>query len=134
MKIIACVDDRLGMMFNHRRQSRDRYLLDDVKNDLGDTVLRISPYSEKLLSGSGIRYVIAEDPFLDAGTGSVIFVEDKDPLPYLSDIDEITLYRWNRKYPYDVALTIPLSEFRLIISSEFEGYSHEKITKDIYKK
>lgn len=134
MKIIVCVDDRLGMMFNHRRQSRDRYLLDDVKGDLGDAVLRVSPYSEKLISGSGIRYVVADDPFLNADADSIVFVEDKDPLPYLSDIDEITLYRWNRKYPYDVALSIPLSEFRLMKSYEFNGYSHEKITKDIYKK
>ena len=30
MKVIVCVDDNNGMMFNNRRQSRDRILIEDV--------------------------------------------------------------------------------------------------------
>ena len=30
MKIIVCLDDNSGMMFNRRRQSRDRVVIDDI--------------------------------------------------------------------------------------------------------
>lgn len=30
MEIIACVDDNMGMMFNHRRQSQDQALIEHV--------------------------------------------------------------------------------------------------------
>ena len=35
MKIIVCLDDYGGMLFNSRRQSRDRMLIDDIMMDLG---------------------------------------------------------------------------------------------------
>ena len=30
LKVIVALDDNLGMMFNHRRQSRDRILISDI--------------------------------------------------------------------------------------------------------
>ena len=30
MKLIVCLDDKNGMMFNKRRQSRDRVLIENV--------------------------------------------------------------------------------------------------------
>ena len=30
MKLIVCLDDNKGMMFNNRRQSRDRVLIENV--------------------------------------------------------------------------------------------------------
>ena len=30
MQIIVCLDTKNGMMFNHRRQSRDREVLNDI--------------------------------------------------------------------------------------------------------
>ena len=30
MKIIVCVDDNFGMLFNNRRQSKDQMLLEDM--------------------------------------------------------------------------------------------------------
>ena len=30
MKLIVCIDDNGGVAFNHRRQSRDRFLIDDI--------------------------------------------------------------------------------------------------------
>ena len=31
MKIIACVDENLGLMFHHRRQSQDRIVRERIK-------------------------------------------------------------------------------------------------------
>ena len=36
MYLIACVDDRMGMMFNHRRVSRDRAVIRDIMDRCGD--------------------------------------------------------------------------------------------------
>ena len=30
MQVIVCVDDGMGMLFNHRRQSRDRVLIQRI--------------------------------------------------------------------------------------------------------
>ena len=32
MIIAVCVDDKMGMLFNHRRQSHDKFLIDDLMN------------------------------------------------------------------------------------------------------
>ena len=54
MKVIVCVDDNNGMMFNNRRQSRDRILIEDVvKNVIGGNLL-MAPYSEPLFKDSNI--------------------------------------------------------------------------------
>ena len=56
MKVIVCLDERRGMMFNNRRQSRDSVLIEDVVKDLCGEKLFISPYSEKLFENSyGLR-------------------------------------------------------------------------------
>ena len=34
MKLIVCLDDNNGMMFNKRRQSRDRVLIENVFKDI----------------------------------------------------------------------------------------------------
>ena len=54
MKVIVCVDDNNGMMFNNRRQSRDRILIEDVvKNVVGGNLL-MAPYSAPLFKDSNI--------------------------------------------------------------------------------
>ena len=58
MKIILCIDERRGMMFNQRRQSRDRVLIDDMLAYIGDETLCISPYSSSLFEGkTNVRVV-----------------------------------------------------------------------------
>ena len=45
MKIIVCLDDYGGMLFNHRRQSRDRVLIADVMQDMGEEKICILPFT-----------------------------------------------------------------------------------------
>ena len=135
MKVIVCVDDRLGMTFNRRRQSRDRILCEDVISDLPEGQgLYVSEYSRILFDFAEDRLICCED-FLDsAGEGDVCFVENRALTPYVSKIRSLVIYRWNRHYPSDTAFDIDLCEdgFKLISTSEFAGSSHEKITKETY--
>ena len=137
MRVIVCVDDRLGMTFNGRRQSRDRVLCEDVIKDLDEgQKLFVSEYSHKLFDFAEDR-LICEDDFLEkAGSGDVCFVEDRAIAPYVARIKSIVIYRWNRHYPSDTSLDIdPSAEgFRLFAACEFAGNSHEKITKEIYER
>ena len=48
MKIIVCLDDFGGMLFNFRRQSRDRVLIADVMADIADKKIYILEFSKLL--------------------------------------------------------------------------------------
>ena len=62
MKLILCVDDKGGLAFNHRRQSRDRVLNEHILMHCGIHRLWISPYTAKLFGAdTAVRLCIAED-------------------------------------------------------------------------
>ena len=132
MKVFVCVDDSMGTMFNHRRQSRDRVLCADSVREVRGKLL-CTPYTARLLEEYTALHV-SNTPLLDAGQEDSVFVEGEELLPYLDKIDTLVLYRWNRAYAHDSVLDIPLECFTLISKTDFEGYSHETITKEIYQK
>ena len=134
MKLIVCLSDDGGMMFNHRRQSRDRVLIADMINHVGDDLLWVSPYSAPLFGEDCPSLRITPTPALVAEKNDYCFVEDT-PLPQgLEDTNELLIYRWNRLYPSDVYFTCGTSTFSLAESQEFVGSSHDNITKEIWKK
>ena len=137
MKIIVCVDDHNGMMFNKRRQSRDSVLIQDVINSTTGGHLLIAPYS-KILFQDCVEgtYVISDSLLDDALSDDCCFIENKSLLPYSDRIDELIIYRWNRTYPADMHLDIDPEalSLKLVSTTEFAGNSHEKITKELYKK
>ena len=132
MKIFVCVDDGMGTMFNHRRQSRDRVLCADIVRET-EGKLYCTPYSARLL-GDYTEPFVSESPLCEATAEDSVFVEGEALMPYFDQIETLVLYRWNRRYPHDRTFDLPLAQFTLVSRSEFEGYSHEKITKEIYKK
>ena len=132
MHIFICLSEGGGMMFNHRRQSRDRVLCEQLLTSLGDRPLYLAPYSEMLFSPFAHPLYISED-FLDrAGTGDACFVEDRTLSPYLDRIESLTVYRWNRTYPTDTVCDLPFDRFTLTAREDFIGSAHEKITKEVY--
>ena len=134
MKLIVCLDDERGMMFNHRRQSRDRVLIADMIDHVGDSLLCVSPYSAPLFGEDYATLRVAPNPVLSAKEADFCFVEDT-PLPSnLDGANELIIYRWNRLYPSDVRFDCDMSSFRLAESSKFAGSSHEKIKQEIWKK
>ena len=134
MKLIVCLGDDGGMMFNHRRQSRDRILVADIVRHVKNTPLWVSPYSAPLFEGDCPMLCTDAVPAQSARMGDYCFVEDT-PLPQtVEDIEELIIYRWNRLYPSDTYFTCDTSSFVLRKSTDFSGSSHDKITKEVWTK
>ena len=132
MKLIFCIDDKGGMLFNKRRQSQDSELRKRILEKLDGKPFVMSPYSAKQFVGCE-NILTSDSPQTEVQSG-VYFVED---LPFsLEDVNEITIYRWNRHYPSDVKFGVDLSNNGFILDYiyEFKGSSHEKITEENYIK
>ena len=127
MILYICLDDRNGLQFNKRRQSRDSAVLEDIRAQLTGP-LCIQPFSEKLIRETEIPYVLAPESAED------YFAEDIPGNDLLEKTKKIVIYRWNRHYPSDVTWTPDLAGlgFRLEETAEFPGTSHEKITREVY--
>lgn len=141
MKIIVCLDDYGGMLFNSRRQSRDRVLIDDVMSDIGVEKLYILGFSESLFSAYEGRYEVVDDfsklaNSAESAENCVCFVENVSVAKLLEKISAVTVYYWNRVYPRDFVFDINLEKegFSLKSTHEFEGYSHENIKKEVYER
>lgn len=133
MQVIVCLDDRNGMLFNHRRQSRDREVLKEILKDAEGKRLWIRPFSQKLFQGAEHRVQVSDSPLDAAGLGENCFVEDLSLAGWEDSIESLTVYRWNRHYPGDFFLDLDLSGWHLVSQREFPGNSHEKITKEVYE-
>lgn len=138
MTLLACVDDRMGLMFNRRRQSRDKAVIGNIAEEVGEAPLYVTPYTAKLfyeLYGSAVAAMrISAVPGCLAQRGEFYFMENAELVPEESQIERIILYRWNRSYPFDKTFPINLDNGHWELSSvkEFCGTSHEKITKEVY--
>lgn len=135
MRVIVCLDDRNGMLFNRRRQSRDRRVIEDILRELGEKRLLVNGFSAPLFERAGERIRVEDDPLAAAGREDVCFVENLPLAPWAAAIERLTVYRWNRVYPADMRLDLALeSGWHLVAASDFPGFSHEKITKEIYER
>lgn len=128
MTVYVCLDDRNGMLFNKRRQSRDAKVLEDMKESVPD-ILTIDPFSEKLIRDAGIPYVLAGE---ELSSDAHFFLEARSAAEVLLAASTLVIYRWNRHYPADVRFDADLSEFTLQSTCDFGGKSHETITKEVY--
>ena len=120
------------MLFNHRRQSQDRVLRQDLLRETVGGVLRMNAYSLRQFKEPPPNIQASEDFLEQAGPGEFCFVEDRDLLPWADRLEGLILYRWNRRYPADLYFTIPLEGWTLERREEFPGSSHETITKEVY--
>lgn len=137
MIIIACVDDKLGMAFNKRRQSMDSVLREKLLHFCGTQRIWMRSYTAAQFNDlSDTQNIIVADDFLDkAGKSDYCFVEIDDIIPYSHKIDGILLFRWNRTYPADTFLKIPghISDWHIDVIDEFPGKSHKKITMEFWR-
>ena len=130
MLLIVCVDDNMGMAFNHRRQSQDRLLRRRLLERVGASKLLMSPYTARQFDALPENVQVSEMFLSEAEAGEYCFAELSCP----DDAEGVVLYRWNRSYPADVHFTLDLSAFRLAERTDFPGFSHPKITEEIYIK
>lgn len=135
MIVIVCLDDKKGMMFNHRRQSRDQAVTDRIQKICAGKTLWMNPYSDKLYGGLEGMEIVVENDFLSlAGSGEICLVESDCLMPFIEKIEQVIIYRWNRTYPADIYLDLDLSQWERKERNEFPGTSHEKIAEEIYER
>jgi len=135
MTIIVMLDDFGGMLFNHRRQSQDAVLRQRVLELTAGQKLWMNSYSARQFAKEPQENLVVDDDFLtNADVDAVCFVENVPTVDYLSKIDRVIVYHWNREYPRDMHFDIVLSDWKLESSVEFPGKSHEKITEEVYVK
>ena len=133
MKVIVCVDKEMGMAFLGRRQSRDRVLTQDLINDLIGSELYIHPKTLKVFESFDTDFLkVSESPLTECD--STCFVELESPLPVIERVDTLVIYHWNTDYPSTVKLGFTPKEvgFKLSSKNDFKGYSHDKITKEVW--
>lgn len=120
-------------MFNHRRQSQDRLLRENLLAEAGGRSIWMSPYSRKQFVPTPENIRTAEDFPRQAGPGELCFFEDVFPGPWLDQAERIVVYHWNRTYPSDPPrFPLPLAGRSAVGREEFAGSSHERITKEIW--
>ena len=128
MYIIACVDDRNGLLFNKRRQSQDSKVIEKIKEITYGKNLWIDPFSKSLFPDAHIS-----EHFLDeAKEGEFCFIENKQPDS--KQVDGIYLFHWNQIYPYDTVFSISMELFHKTYEESFTGTSHDEITLEVYTK
>lgn len=130
MHVMLCLDDRNGMLFNRRRQSRDREALRDMLETAGPARLWVAPMSAGLFPEGAV--CVDESPLDAAAPGDYCLMEQPPLGPWAGRIESLTVYRWNRLYPSDAALDLDLGRWRLVSRRDFPGHSHETLTKEVY--
>ena len=134
MKLIVCVDDNYGILFNNRRVSRDKAVILKISELINSNEILVSEYSSELFSDTSVNLKIVKGIFKRTD-GSYIFCEEEIPPKYFNKITEIYLFKWNRKYPSDVKFPfVDLCEkAELSATEKLVGNSHPEITFEVYK-
>lgn len=134
MTLVACVDKRMGMMFNGRRQSSDRAVIERILQLSVKSSLWIKPYSEELFSECSVSHLNVSSNYMsEALREDFCFMENPDDITgYEKDIDMMILYNWNRDYPYDKQFSPNMNEWIEVRREELEGNSHSCITETVF--
>lgn len=133
MKLIVCVDSDNGMLFNNRRQSKDKILIEYIYKLIDDKKLWINIFSEDLFEKG--KYNLFELKDIESiENGEFIFIENISPKILEDRINEIIIFNWNRKYPADLYFDISLDNWNLESEEKIKGSSHDEIEIKIYRK
>ena len=135
MILIACVDVNNGMLFNNRRQSRDKVLMEHIIELIFNKRLWINNFSKDIFENYKLDNLIIDDDFSNKiEKEDFCFVENISIKELEDKIEKVVLYNWNRNYPADVYFDLPLEKWICESEKEFTGNSHDKITEKIYKR
>ena len=86
----------------------------------------VSEYTASLFKGN--ERVLC--PIPDAVPESATLFLEKEEIQ--DCVTELVVYRWNRLYPSDSHYDPEKNGWRKISSDDFAGYSHKKITREVY--
>ena len=93
----------------------------------------MNTYSAKIFPEDN-RITVSENYLEEAGVQDLCFVEKEPLATYFDKIDECIVFKWNRVYPADQHLDIDISKMTKVQEEEFVGFSHEKITMEVYER
>ena len=83
MTLAFCVDDRGGLSFNRRRQSRDRAVSADLLSQAGECTLWVEPCSRPLFPEEAKHIRTAEEPWTRRDRRTCVFWSSPAPaLPW----------------------------------------------------
>ena len=134
MKLIVCLDDQNGMLFNGRRLSKDSCLRKRILEVTQSEILWMNGYSAKQFADVEQVWKVDEDFLREAQPGEYCFVENVDISACTERVEELIVYRWNRLYPSDTVFPFgKFSHWSKVSSFEFLGSSHEKLTEEVYR-
>ncbi|MEY8508205.1 ribonuclease Z [Lachnospiraceae bacterium 42-17] len=135
MVIIVCLDENGGMLFNGRRQSRDKAVAERIRGLCKGKRLWMNSYSYRLYGRmEGVEAAKDEHFLMKAGEGEMCLLETEKLKPVEGKIEKIIVFRWNRKYPADMSIDWEPDKWERVSTLEFPGVSHEKITEEVYKR
>lgn len=135
MILIACVDDKYGLLFNERRVSKDETVIKKLLETIGNNKLWVSQYTSSLFQEEDFKGILIDDEFLEkAAENDYCFIEGTVPDEIKNQVEKLILFRWNREYPSDTKFEMDLSSYKIDQTCEFEGKSHKKITMEVYSR
>lgn len=138
MKVIYVLDKNNGVLFNHRRQSRDAFLVENIVNKINQEngTLYVSDYSKKLFEGTDVSIQsLAEFNLSGAKENDFVFIENEDIQleDYKGDLDYY-FYKWPSVYPSDKKIELPLNDAEVVKKETFSGNSHDEIYLEIWRR
>ena len=135
MKMIVCIDDRGGMLFNGRRLSSDKAVTARILQMCAGNRLWVNSYTQRLFTDDG-AVCCSDQPAQMAKAGEYCFGENWDVTEWIPKAEELILFWWNRAYPADLYFPIAVlqSGWQQIYREEFPGNSHTCITMEVYRR
>ena len=88
-------------------------------------------YSFKQFSEEKADNIIVDNNLENATEHDFCFVERQEVR--IEEINKIIVYRWDKIYPADKYFNMDNIKCNLVETLEFQGYSHEKIIREIYQ-
>lgn len=137
MRAIICLDDNYGYLFNHRRQSMDIKQRKNLLKLIGSEKLYLTSYSFDIYKDMDFNMEIVDyKNLLEIDVDGNYLFEKEVSKEIVEKTDTIICYFWNRKYPADKVFDEikDNKKWREVSRYEFEGYSHEEITRVIYER
>lgn len=134
MILIACVDQKNGMAFSGRRQTKDREVRRRILEEAYPGKIIMSPACAAQFQEDGQNRILCRtNPMGSAPEGSRCMIETEQASLYADRVEQIILYRWNTVYPADVYFDLPLeTEWDIISRFVFDGFSHPDIVQETF--
>lgn len=136
MKLIFCVDNALGLLFNHRRVSQDIAIREDLQQLTNHSTLYMDDYSFELFQDDRLTNIQVRADLPNPQLSGYQFIEQQNIPTHFQTGDELIIYYFNRCYPSDKKIPFDVNQsthWHIQSVSPFVGQAHDKITRVIYK-